>query len=120
MESVSPLNVAAEIATVAGVIGTFIGWLLGRYVKFHELAGTFTIPYTTDREHDHRYARRFRRPPNLNLTIAPEGGWIDYQIIQQRTDGFRIRTTSSEPPRGDGTSQIRFQYVARGKFAWTW
>ena len=61
------------------------------------------------REYEIFYSTRFKRPPFLKTTCI-EGG-IDFDIIEQRPDGFKFKTRGSS---AYGTPNLKVRFTAVG------
>ena len=76
------------------------------------LRGNITLPLGSDKAHSVFYPRRFQNPPFLTVHFVR--GRIGLDLVEQRSDGFKISTHSGGWASGDG---VEIEWVAEGEFA---
>lgn len=68
------------------------------------------IAVAVNRSYEYFYPHSFRRPPNLKVKTVHGGA--DIEIVEQRVDGFRIKTIGSS---AWGSPKLVIRWVARGE-----
>jgi hypothetical protein len=79
--------------------------------RVESLSGKLQIAIDMNREYEVFYSLPFRRPPELNIRVI--SGGIDFDIVEQRRDGFRIKTRGSSA--FGSSAGITLQWDARGE-----
>lgn len=104
------LNIAI-ITAVAFSLGTGFFYLWPRIIgkQIASLSDEIIISLNFNREYEVLYPRPFKRTPNLRIECT-EGG-IDFEIVDQRADGFRFRTLG---PDAYGSPHLRIRWTAKG------
>ena len=135
------LDIAAAVATIsAWIVAVYFQWqgdaslqrniLIGTGLAFlvvvaarrvierrtprahpYEQTDVMRIAVDFNREYEVFYPRSFKRPPLLHVECV--SGQVDFDVIEQRADGFKLRTRGgSAAGPVDG---IRLKWSAKGE-----
>lgn len=73
------------------------------------LRGAVAIPLDAGKIHNVFYPRKFQSPPFLTVKLV--GGRLGFDLVEQRSDGFKILTHGGGSHFGNG---VRIEWVAEG------
>jgi hypothetical protein len=75
------------------------------------LRGTVTIPLDSGKVHNVFYPRKFQTPPFLTVNLV--SGRLGFDLVEQRSDGFKISTYGGGHASGNG---VKIEWMAEGEF----
>lgn len=92
------------------------GDMRGKAPRITRLSDSLQIPISIGRTYEVFYPRKFKSPPNLQVRCVRGG--VEFEFLEQRHDGFIMRTIgSSSWGSGSADSGITIEWQADGELA---